>query len=93
MKRYVYATCCVESDGPSITEMVDIARDVTGETFRRRTHWRPWAARMGYQIGPQQRGLHLREDWHVSYYRSRYRGESCYYARHSAIEYIFLPPD
>ena len=34
-------------------------------------------------------GLHLKDDWHVNYYRSTFRGQPCYYAKHSAIEHIF----
>ena len=37
-----------------------------------------------------ERGLHLSRDWGVSFYRSRYRGNRCYYMQHSAIEYIFI---
>jgi hypothetical protein len=32
-------------------------------------------------------------DWHVSYHRSKYKGKTVYYFRHSAIEYIFIPED
>lgn len=33
--------------------------------------------------------LHLKDDYHVSYSRSTFKGEDCVYCTHSAIEYIF----
>ena len=84
-----YLHSCVDSDGPSIIDMVDRARDITGATFRRLTDWQQWARDMGYAVGPAPGLLHLKDDWHVSYHRSTYRGRQVVYARHSAIEFIF----
>lgn len=86
-----YLTCCVNSDGPSIHAMVEAARDISFRTFAKNVDWQQWATMMGYSIGSEP-GLHLKDDWHVSYHKSVYQGQPCYYARHSAIEYIFVKP-
>lgn len=90
MAKLEYLTCCVESDGKSITDMVEHARPVTLATFRGRCNTAQWERCMGYDRGAKPgRGLPLSRDWHVAFFRSVYRGEHCYYAVHSAIEYIF----
>ena len=71
--------------------MVDAAKDVSFNTLKRRcADLHQWAHDMGYFVGGE-RGLHLKDDWAVSYHKSVYDGQPCYYIRHSAIEYIFTP--
>jgi hypothetical protein len=88
-REYHFHTTCISSDAKSIHDMTDHAREVTLATFRRHCETREWERSLGYAIGPE-RDLHLKDDWHVSYWRSRYRGHACYYAVHSAIEHIFI---
>jgi len=35
-------------------------------------------------------GFHIKDDWAVSFCKSKYKGKPCYYIVHSGIEYIFL---
>jgi hypothetical protein len=87
-----FETCCVNSDGPSITAMVDNARDITRRTFLRhvdRDNLASVEASLKYDTGTERGGLRMSKDYHVSYHRSTYRGRPCVYFRHSAIEYIF----
>jgi len=89
MKRFAYTTCCVNSTAAKIHAMVDAARDVTLATLRR--HCRDihqWAHDMSYAVGAE-RGLHLADDFAVSFHKSHYDGRPCYYISHSAIEYIW----
>jgi len=87
MRRYHYHTCCIESKGEWINDMTQQARDVTLRTFRRNCAGvREWAEAHGYS---RQLGISLCNDWHVSYHKSRYRGQPCYYVRWSAIEFIW----
>jgi hypothetical protein len=70
--------------------MVDAAIDVTYRTMLKHCPGLlDWAESLGYVRYPSQ-GLTLKNDWHVSYHRSKYRGRRCYYVRHSSIEYIFV---
>ena len=83
-----YLTCCVHSDAESIIDMVDRARQITWQTFARRVRWREWAASMGYG----RTGLHPRDDYAVSFHKSIFRGQPCYYVEHSRIEFVFTVP-
>ena len=84
-----YATCCVESDGESITAMVDAARDITYRTaLKHMTDLLIWARARGYEA--REPGVTLRTDWHVSFHKSVYQGKPCYYVQWSGIEYIWL---
>jgi hypothetical protein len=90
MKPYRYETSCVESDGPSITAMAEAATDVSYRTVLRRCEGLlEWAVGQGYKRRRDQ-GLTLRNDWCVSYHRSRYRGRPCYYLCWSSIEFVWV---
>ena len=87
--KFHYATCCVESDGESITAMADAARDITYRTaLKHMTGLLEWARARGYE--PRAPGLTLKNDWSVSYHKSFYQGRRCYYLVWSHIEYIWL---
>ncbi len=90
-RTFTYAGCCVNADAEAISQMQEQAQEVTYATVRGRLKCalRDWAASMGYVTVPHERGLRLKNDWHVRYYRSRYCGTPCYYIVHSATEYVF----
>ena len=44
--------------------------------------------RLGYW-SHHRKGMTMAQDYHVSYHRAKYEGETVYYVRHSAIEYVF----
>lgn len=89
-----FETNCIGSDSESIQNMVDAARPVTYETMLR-TVGRPFVelqGELGYDIdGKRDTGLRMKNDWHVGYFKSVYRGRPCYYFVWSAIEHIFTP--
>ena len=92
-KKFHYLRCCV--DFPSgevehLTQMIDDAVDITYGTFIRHVDWKTVSDMFEYERHPNQ-GLTLKDDFHVSYHKSKFKGETCYYVRHSAIEYIFVP--
>lgn len=88
-RRYSYETCCVNSDGPSINAMQEASKQISRSTFLRHARdVNEWARDMSYSVG-SERGLHLKDDWHVDYRRSTYRGRPCVYVVHSMIEYIW----
>lgn len=76
-------------DMPGLTNMIRNACQINLEGFRRHCHTADWERRMGYSR-IRGSGLLLRNDWHVRYYRSAWKGRPCYYAVHSAIEYIWV---
>lgn len=91
---YEYVGCCVDLKGRDITEMCDGATEVSYQTIRKRLGkaLMKFAASMGYETRPgrSRRGIFLSNDYHVSYYKSRYKGKPCYYIVHSLIEYVFI---
>ena len=44
---------------------------------------------LGYAVG-KEGGLHMKEDWAVSYHKSEFEDKPCVYFTWSAIEYIFV---
>lgn len=78
--------------------MKEQEREITWETFRshvpvssvqdvfpmysyRGEHYNPW--------GELTIGFHIKDDWGVTFHKSKYRGKKCYFITHSAIEYIW----
>ncbi len=88
MKSYQYLTNCVESTAASIDKMVDAAKEITFETFARNCDYTGLARSMGYSVGPEK-GLHIKDDYAVRFYSSKFKGKKCYYIVRSAIEWIF----
>lgn len=82
---YEYHTNCVSASARDIDAMRNASREVSYRTFIK--HCPDAREVLGYTRGS---GLTLAGDWHVSFYRSTFRGEPCFYARHSAIEYIWI---
>ena len=100
--NYTFKMDCVHShSGQDINDMVDMAREITWNTIKkhitidelrsifplsaysyRREHYNPIT-------GEQTFPMHLKDDYAVSFWKSKYRGELCYYIVQSGIEYIF----
>jgi hypothetical protein len=83
--KYKFVTNCVASTCEAITSMVDAARPIQYETFRRYVDIKELEETLGYAGSP----LRIKDDYAVTFYRSKYRGRSCVYVNWSAIEYIF----
>ena len=88
--RYHYAGTCIESTCERITDMIEHARPVTLRTLRKHcVGLRDWERDMGYAVGAGKKGLRLKNDWAVSFHKSRYDGRPCYFIDHSRIERIW----
>ena len=90
--RRRFVTICVNSTAEAILPMVEASIDISRRTFLRhvdRGELEELARQLCYADHPSQ-GLTMAGDWHISYHCSTYRGQRCYYFRHSAIEYIFI---
>lgn len=89
---YRYEGRCVELDGQDIIDMTDKGREITRETFGAnigRGNYLMLSDALGY-VRHASKGLTLAKDYHVAYYRSKFRGKPCYYMVHSAIEHVFV---
>ena len=69
----------VSAEG-GLSDMVDQSKDVSRSTFLK--------ACLGYSRSARQ-GMSMADDYHVSYHRSKLHGDTVYYLKHSAIEYVF----
>jgi len=92
MRGYHFHITCVDSTAELIDEMCDQAREVTYATMLRNCEELvEFAVDLGYyRRGP---GLTLRRDWGVSFHKSRYAGQPCYYFVWSGIEHVWLAAD
>ena len=89
MKRYSFETTCVNSTAEKIHAMTERARPVTLATLRRHCQGlHDWERSMSYATG-SQKGLHIKDDWAVRFYKSVYAGKPCYYIDHSRIEHVW----
>ena len=80
----------VNAEG-GLCDMIDAASEVSRKTFLKnvdRDDRISMERNLGYETNGQ-RGLTARQDYHVSYHRSKLHGERVYYFRHSAIEHVF----
>lgn len=90
-----FETTCVNSTAALIGDLIESEREISYRTFRAALGAEEldrWAESMSYETGPgggRCRGLHLRNDWHVSYYRGLYDLKPALFIRHSAIEHIW----
>lgn len=80
----------VHSKG-GLRDMIDQAIDITRRTFLQhvdRDQLRDIEGQLGYGSW-----LHMASDYHVSYHRSKLHGQTVYFFKHSAIEYVFVDPE
>lgn len=86
-KNYHYEICCINSDAASIENMVDISREITLKTFLKYISREELYEILG---GVYNKNFPIEKDYHIHYYKSKYKSKNCYYIKHSAIEYIFV---
>jgi len=72
--------------GEEISKMSERARQVTYSTFRKRCMGLAEIERaLGYD-----KHLSMKDDWAVSFHKSKYRGARVFYFDHSRIEHVFV---
>jgi hypothetical protein len=89
---YCFVGACPELTGPFVNYIRDHERDVTYDTLARQVRTADllnfkWQAGYG-----RDTGLTMKNDWHISYHRSRTpSGQRVYFFVWSAMEYVFVP--
>ena len=89
-RKYQYLTCCVnigQRDLEKLETMIDKGRQIKPDTFFKYVDFEELSKMMGY---PESGNLTLKNDYAVSFYKSKWDKKICYYMNHSAIEYIFV---
>jgi hypothetical protein len=94
VKDFTYWRCCGDfhdhEEVKALGQMVEAAKDVTYRTMLSRCReMLTWARRQGYDLD-RRRGLTLSNDPTVSYHKSKFNGQPCYFLRWSAIEFIWV---
>lgn len=90
--RYV-GNCTDKSTAPHLADMMDQARPITFRTFVKAVGLESIRQIFGdYQWG-HGKDIRMKNDPYVTYFRSKFKGDPCYYVRHSGIEYIFVEED
>jgi len=89
-RQYRFETDCVSSDAKSINDMCDMGKEVSYTTIKKYCDGlRQWELSMGYQPDGKK-GLTLKNDYAVRFFKSKYRGKPCLFIMHSAIEYVWV---
>ena len=87
---YVYYRSCIEfeKDVDDLHEMIENNLEITYNTFIKYVPFKEL-----FKMFPQyllRGGLHIKDDYAVSFHRSKIKNVKCYYVRHSMIEYIWI---
>ena len=90
-----YLKCCVDfetNEVESLNKMIDNATEITYSTFIKHIGIKQISQLFPFYIWGQKKegGVRLKDDWAVSFYKSKLNGVLVYYINHSAIEYIFI---
>jgi len=68
--------------------LYDHDREIKFNAFARHVDIKELSEYLGYAFG-RMKGLHLKDDWHVQFFISRFRGKRCYHMDWSSIDHIF----
>lgn len=85
-----YLTNCISSTATRIDAMVDDAKEISYRTFLKHVSYSEISSLFPYYQKDSRLGLTLRNDWAVSFFKSKYDHQECVFICHSAIEYIFI---
>lgn len=98
MSEYTFFRTCVDWPKADVhapgglVDMVDSATNITRRTFVKHIG-NDALHEIEATLGYTRLGLAMRDDWHVSYHRSKLHGQRCYYFRWSGIEFVFTRND
>ena len=88
MKNYFYSyNCTAPADLEELNYIIDNNEEITYNTFRKHINNESFYSlheSLGYS-----KDFHIKNDWHVTYYKAKYKGITVYMLCHSCIEYVF----
>jgi len=88
-KPFKFIGNCADLDERLLADMIEHADEVTYDEMAENCDLRPFEDKLAYEQDPKN-GLTLKNDTHVSYWRSRYDGRPCYYHTHSSYEWVWV---
>lgn len=94
-KKFYYLKNCTQftfNDIKYLQEMIDNSMEIKWETFMKYISKKDLQQLFPYYKwhGGTGKNLHIKNDYAVTYYKSKYKNKLCYYLSHSSIEYIFI---
>lgn len=89
-KRFVFTCVSPKGSVSQLNAAIDRAREVTWETFRNNISQDDLKECFPNYNWNGIGGLHIKDDWSVSFHKTVWAGRRAYYVRHSAIEYFFI---
>lgn len=92
MRKLQYAYNCTNpGDSRELAAITDNFTDISYETFRRKVDTEQFdmlCSGLGYAVG-NEKGLHIKNDWSVSFHKALYKGNPIYFFSWSSIEFVF----
>ena len=91
MRKLELVTTCVglpQSEVHFLEDMEDAGKEITYSTFKKHINASSLAKSLGYSVG-HEAGLKQKDDYHVRYFKSVWKGNPCFHMVHSAIDHIF----
>jgi hypothetical protein len=91
--KYHYLINCVRANGRSIEEMIAVGKQVSWKEFSSNVSLKDLRYIFGgiYNFnGNKNNGLRIQDDYSVSFWKSKFEGQDCYYIDQSRIEYVFV---
>lgn len=86
---------CIARCNDGSTNLVELEslyehdKEIKFKTFAKYVDISALSEYLGYVLGRHARGLRLKNDWHVRFYKSKFRGTICYHLVWSEIDHIF----
>jgi len=89
--KYYYLTNCTEMRSYKIINIINNSTEITRATFVKHTE-RVCRLRLEEFLGyvTKGKGMRVSDDCYITYHKSKWKGVTIYYLRHSCIEYIFV---
>ena len=81
--------CTKTNDVKALEEMIDKARQITYRTFIKHVDRKDLVRLFPQYDWISGRDLTLKRDYHVGYFKSKFKNIPCVFMNHSSIEYIF----
>ena len=88
-KPFEFIGNCASLDPRLLGDMIEHAEEVNYDEMAKHCDLRPFEDKLDYEQDPAN-GLTLKEDYHVSYFKSHYDGTPCYYHTHSSFEWVWV---
>ena len=90
MRDYKFFTDCTQcNDVDELHNMTEQAKEITYRTLIKHVNYKHITKVLPVYETHYKKGLMIKDDYSVSFYKSQWKGETVYYIVNSGIEFIF----